>query len=66
MSINGKRDDFKRQDILAVAKQYGIRGAQEIISQVIDTVTRWSVFADEAKVPKKLMKIITPTHRLKL
>jgi len=66
MSINGKRDDFTRQDILAVAKQYGIRGAQEILSQVIDTVAHWPAFAGEAELPKKLMKKITPTHRLKL
>ena len=66
MSISGKRDDFTRQDILAVAKQYGIRGAQEILSQVIDTVAHWPMFADEAKIPKKLMKKISPTHRLRL
>lgn len=64
MSINGKRDDFTRADMLSVAKQFGIKGAEGILSQVIDTVARWPEFANEAGVPEDLMKQIAPTHRL--
>ena len=64
MSINGKRDHFISADLLSVAKQFGIKGAEGILSQVIDTVARWPEFADEAGVPENLVKQIAPTHRL--
>jgi serine/threonine-protein kinase HipA len=63
MSINGKRDHFTKPDMLAVAKQYGIKGAAEILTRVIDTVARWQEFADEARVPGKLRRQIAQTHR---
>ena len=64
MSINGKRDNFTRADILSVAKQFGIRGVKEILSQVLDAVARWSYFASEAGVPDAIIKQIAMTHRL--
>jgi serine/threonine-protein kinase HipA len=64
MSINGKRDNFTRADILSVAKQFGIRGVKEILSQVLDAVARWSEFAKVAGVPDDLVQQIALTHRL--
>jgi serine/threonine-protein kinase HipA len=64
MSINGKRDNFTRVDILSVAKQFGIRGVKEILSQVLDAVARWSEFAKVAGVPDDLVQQIALTHRL--
>ena len=66
MSVNGKRDHFTKSDILAVAKQFGIKGAAEILARVIDTVARWQEFADEARVPGELRKQIAQTHRVRL
>lgn len=64
MSINGKRDNFTRSDLLCVAKQFGIRGAEGILSQAIEAVVRWPEFADKTGVPENLIKQITPTHRI--
>lgn len=36
MSVNGKTDHFTKWDILAVAKQFGIKGATEILARVIE------------------------------
>ncbi len=66
MSLNGKRDHFTRSDILTVAKQFGIKGAADILAQVVDSVARWSEVADEAGVPAELKKQIARTHRLQL
>lgn len=66
MSVNGKRDDFTRADILSVARQFGIKGAEDILTQVINTVARWPEFANEAGVPQKIIKQIAQTHRLVL
>jgi len=66
MSINGKRDHFTRSDILTVGKQFGIKGAADILAQVVDSVARWSVVADEAGVPAELKKQIARTHCLQL
>jgi serine/threonine-protein kinase HipA len=66
MSINGKRGHFTRLDILTIAKQFGIKGASEILAQVIDSIARWSEVADEAGVPTELKKQIARTHRLQL
>jgi serine/threonine-protein kinase HipA len=66
MSLNGKRDHFTRQDILSVAEQFGIKGASDILAQVVEAVARWPQVADEAGVPAELKKQIARTHRLRL
>lgn len=64
MSINGKRDNFEMADILTVAQQFSIRGSEDIVSQVVDAVTRWVVFAKEAGVPRSFIQQIASTHRV--
>ena len=45
---------------------FGIKGAADILAQVVDSVARWSEVADEAGVPAELKKQISRTHRLQL
>jgi serine/threonine-protein kinase HipA len=66
MTVNGKRDDFDRSDLLTVAGQYGIKGAPVILDQVAQAVADWSRYADECRVDGSLKKKITATHRLTL
>ncbi|HVM62519.1 MAG TPA: type II toxin-antitoxin system HipA family toxin [Verrucomicrobiae bacterium] len=66
MSINGKRTDFTRGDLLGVARQYGIRDGGNLIEQVISAVADWPRFAEEAGVPVKQRETISKTHRLTL
>jgi serine/threonine-protein kinase HipA len=52
MSINGKRTDIEREDLIALANKAGIKKKQanQIIDKVIEAVRRWPEFAAEAKV----------------
>ena len=66
MSINGKRDDFTRADLLTVAQQYGLKDAEEYIEQVAAAVAHWPRFAKEAGVKSDQQLTISRTHRLAL
>lgn len=68
MSINGKRDDFNRDDLLAVASLIGNfkRQAQEIIEQVTDVVSAWNQYAQRAGVFAQLADRIQSHLRLSL
>jgi len=66
MSINGKRDDFAREDLLAVAEQYGIRKASVLLEKVGEALSLWPRYASEAGVASEIMRTIAGTHRLYL
>ncbi len=66
MSINGKRDDITRADIMTVAKQYRIRRAEHIIGKVVSAVKSWPDLAARAGVDKKRSEYISSTHRTKI
>lgn len=64
MSINGKRDDFSRKDLLAVADQFGIRNAAIIMEQVAKAVASWAALAAEQEMPKELRSAVQKSLRL--
>jgi serine/threonine-protein kinase HipA len=64
MRINGKTDGFTKEDLFAVAKQFGIRKADNILHQVYTAVRKWREFAAEAIVAPKTIETIAATHRL--
>ncbi|MCH8543182.1 MAG: type II toxin-antitoxin system HipA family toxin [Alcanivorax sp.] len=68
LSLNGKRDDFVRDDLLAVAALIGNfqREAVTIIEQVTDIVAGWEGYADKAGVFPALRREIARHHRLSL
>ena len=66
MSINGKRDDFTRADLLTVARQFGIKDGDDILEQVVAAVVAWPRYAKEAGVGDGQQKAIAQTHRLPL
>ncbi len=55
MSLNGKRDDFTREDFNACARIAGLkRGrAQTLLEEVCQAVVRWSEFASQAGVAEQ-------------
>jgi serine/threonine-protein kinase HipA len=66
MLINGKRDDFVRDDFQAVAKRFRIASAKavdEILEQTDQALDEWPRLAAEAKVPQKMADQIATTHR---
>jgi len=65
MTVNGKRDYFTREDLLAVAEPFGLaRQAGELIEKVSAVVADWPKFAKEAGVSRSLQKQISGSHRL--
>jgi len=64
MRINGKTDGFDSKDLHAVADQFGIRKAGEIIRQVHAAVSAWRQFAEGSKVAPSMIEAIAQTHRL--
>jgi len=67
MTVNGKTDDFNREDFNAVAQVAGLkRGRPEaILDEVMDTVKEWPRYADTAGVLGSQRDQITGTLRLK-
>ncbi|HEX5787813.1 MAG TPA: type II toxin-antitoxin system HipA family toxin [Woeseiaceae bacterium] len=65
MSINGRRDGFSLDDLLALAKAGGIKPARaaRIAGEVDAAVERWPAFASEAGVAAGTTERIAGTHR---
>ena len=68
MSVNGKRDQFQRDDLIAIANFAGIKKAQanEMIDRVIGAVRQWPDFAEKAEVDSQRITKIQGTQRTNL
>ncbi|MBC7748944.1 MAG: type II toxin-antitoxin system HipA family toxin [Methylotenera sp.] len=62
LSINGKRKDITKADLLQIAKSMNIKKAEAIIQKISDTVTNWYEYAAIAKVDTKLKEKIGNAH----
>jgi len=65
LSLNGKRDDFTRQDLLSPAGSF-LKEARQIIEEVATIVAQWSRYAQEAGVAPEFARHIQHCHRLSL
>jgi serine/threonine-protein kinase HipA len=67
MTINGKNDDFTRDDFKAAAQVAGLRrgSSETILTEVIDAVKEWPRYAETAGVLGSQRDQITRTLRLK-
>jgi len=61
LTVNGKRQNIKHEDFMAVAKQMNIKKAKSIIEEVTNSVSNWKKYADEVHVQKKLRDAIYQT-----
>ncbi len=68
MSVNGKRDHFATQDLVACARAAGVSTARSraMLQQVSDAVGRWPQFAGAANVNPEWIGQIGASHRLGL
>ena len=62
LSINGKRTNITREDLLEVAKSMNIKKANSIINEINDTVKNWFTFAEQVNVDEKLKVEIGKAH----
>ncbi len=64
MTVNGKRDGFSREDLLQVAAASDLKGAAQVIDEVLAAVSRWPGFAQQAGVDDRQSKAIAEQHRM--
>ena len=65
MSLNGKRDNFIREDVLSLSDSIRLPKPDAVIEEVLNAVARWPEFAKAAGVNDKTIKEIASNHRLK-
>jgi len=66
MSVNGKRDHFTKEDLIAVGESISLSRPKEIISDVIAAVNSWPEYAKSVGVRKTVILNISKHHRTKL
>ncbi len=64
-SINGKYDNFNKDDLLDFAKTFGIKKAKDIFEEVIVAVNQWPKIAAEIDIPKEKIEYISNHLRTK-
>lgn len=61
LSVNGKRKDIVKKDLLVIGESIRCKKAEEIVDEINDTVNQWKRFADEVKVKPSLCNGIAQT-----
>jgi serine/threonine-protein kinase HipA len=61
LSVNGKRKDHNKQDILALAESINIQDANEIVDSISTVVGNWKIYAECAGVNQDLRQAIEKT-----
>jgi serine/threonine-protein kinase HipA len=65
MTLNGKRDDFTREDLLELGGVFGIkRDGKDVIEEVVEGMSSWENYAKQAKVPVTRIEAIRERFRL--
>ena len=62
LSINNKRRDITRNDLLSLATQMNVKKAKEIIENVRDVISRWKEYASDSGIAGSQIKAIGGTH----
>lgn len=63
MSVNGKRDNISRKDLVTVGESISLSKTEDIVSDVITAVKRWPEFAQEANLKKEIINEIKKHQR---
>lgn len=66
LSINNKRSDITRSDLLLLAERMNIKKPNEIIEQVTDVISRWPEYSSLANIPANQEEAIGKTHLIYL
>lgn len=61
LTVNGKRENFKKEDLLDLARQMNIKKAASIISELNVIISKWPQYADQAGVRRELKNGIKST-----
>ncbi|ORM64940.1 toxin HipA [Pantoea rodasii] len=69
MTLNGKREDFTRNDFYALEKispLFSKRNLDRIIEETVEAVAQWSLLARDQEVPNSLIAEVSNNLRLSL
>lgn len=68
MSINGKRDNFRQDDLLSLAARADIKRSRalELLERVTETIAKWPKYAASVDVAPNRARAIAALHRLSL
>lgn len=61
LSINGKRSEITKADLLGLAQAINVKGAESIVNHINETVSQWKTFAHDAGVDQEKTEIIAQT-----
>jgi serine/threonine-protein kinase HipA len=61
LSINGKRKDIIKDDLLKLAKSINVKKAEKIISEINEKVANWNEYAEQIRVKPELRDAIKST-----
>jgi len=64
MTINGRRDNFSRSDLLAVGESISLSRPEKILAEVIEVVGKWPQYAEQSDLPSKQLEEVQSGHRL--
>jgi serine/threonine-protein kinase HipA len=66
MTINGKRDHFQLEDLIAVGESISLPRPAKIINDIVEAVRSWPVFAQKAGLKEERIAEIARYHLLNL
>jgi len=66
MSVNGKRDDFTKKDLLSVGDKISLKKSVEIPEEISEIISHWHTFAEEAGIPLHQANRLFKAFRLTL
>lgn len=61
LSVNGKRNNITRQDLLDVAYQMNVKKAPKILDEIHQVISAWNTYAEEQNVHPELREAINET-----
>jgi serine/threonine-protein kinase HipA len=64
-SINGKYENFSKEDLFDFAKKFGIKKPNLILEEVIFAVNQWPIISKELDIPKEKIQYVNKYLRTK-
>ena len=64
MTVQGKRDNITKEDLLAVAQHINYKNGLDDIQRIGDTVANWAIYAEEAGIPKSQYETLGKAFRI--
>ncbi|OWK73097.1 phosphatidylinositol kinase [Flavobacteriaceae bacterium JJC] len=58
LSVNGKRNDINRKDLLMIADQFTVKNPNAVIDKIVSATAQFRVFAQEQQIPVKVIENI--------